>query len=95
MLLSVSVCVCLCIPPIVARQRFGRNVTAVTHATIEELLVGSFLRGSCRIKESRIKWKSREANKEGRRKHRDNAERMRGSKEIRKQGSSSRSKSEK
>jgi hypothetical protein len=31
-------------PPIVARQRFGRNVTAVTniHATIEELLDASF-----------------------------------------------------
>jgi hypothetical protein len=37
-------CVCLCIPPIVARQRLGRNVTAVTntHATIEELLYASF-----------------------------------------------------
>jgi hypothetical protein len=49
--------VCLCIPPIVAkqplgkispivaRQRLGRNVTAVmnTHATIEELLDASFL----------------------------------------------------
>jgi hypothetical protein len=31
-------------PPIVARQRLGRNVTAVmnTHATIEELLDASF-----------------------------------------------------
>jgi hypothetical protein len=39
-----SVCVCLCIPPIVARQRLGRNVTAVTntYATIEELLDASF-----------------------------------------------------
>jgi hypothetical protein len=47
--------VCLCIPPIVARQRLGknspvarhrlgRNVTVVTntHATIEELLGASF-----------------------------------------------------
>jgi hypothetical protein len=54
-------CVCLCIPPIVARQRLvknppivarkrlGRNVTAVTntHATIEELLDASFPRTSC------------------------------------------------
>jgi hypothetical protein len=52
----LSLCVCLCIPPIVARQRLGnnpplvdrrrlgRNVTAVTntHATIEELLDASF-----------------------------------------------------
>jgi hypothetical protein len=52
---SLSVCVCLCIPPIVARQRLrknppivarkrvSRNVTAVTniHATIEELLDAS------------------------------------------------------
>jgi hypothetical protein len=32
-------------PPIVARQRLGRNVTAVTniHATTEELLDASFL----------------------------------------------------
>jgi hypothetical protein len=31
-------------PPVVARQQFGRNVTVVTntHATIEELLDGSF-----------------------------------------------------
>jgi hypothetical protein len=49
-------CVCLCIPPIVARQqlgknppivarqRLGKNVTAVTntHATIEKLLGASF-----------------------------------------------------
>jgi hypothetical protein len=37
-------CVCLCIPPIVAKQRLGRNVNAVTntHATIEELLDSSF-----------------------------------------------------
>jgi hypothetical protein len=37
--LCVYVCVCLCVSPIVARQRLGRNVTAVTntHATIEEL----------------------------------------------------------
>jgi hypothetical protein len=55
-LLSLYVCVCLCIPLIVARQRFGKshliiarqrlgtNVTAVTNtqATIEELLVSSF-----------------------------------------------------
>jgi hypothetical protein len=37
----LSVCVCVSMyPPIVARQRFGRNVTEVTnaHATIEELL---------------------------------------------------------
>jgi hypothetical protein len=35
---------CLCIPPIVARQRLGKNVSAVTntHATIEELLDESF-----------------------------------------------------
>jgi hypothetical protein len=53
----VCVCVCVCvspvslldngsvkIPPIVARQRLGRNVTAVTniHATIEELLDALF-----------------------------------------------------
>jgi hypothetical protein len=40
----MSVCVCLCIPPIVAGQRLGRNVTPVTntHATIEELLDASF-----------------------------------------------------
>jgi hypothetical protein len=49
-------CLCVCIPliadrrrlgknpPIVARKRLGRNVTAVTntHATIEELLDASF-----------------------------------------------------
>jgi hypothetical protein len=37
-------CVCLCIPPIVARQRLGRNVTAVTntHATVVELLDATF-----------------------------------------------------
>jgi hypothetical protein len=53
---AVFVCVCLCIPLIVARQRLGknppivatqwlcRNVTAVTntHATIEELMDASF-----------------------------------------------------
>jgi hypothetical protein len=41
----LCVCVCLCKnPPIVARQRLGRNITAVTntHATIEELLYASF-----------------------------------------------------
>jgi hypothetical protein len=52
----MCVCVCLCIPPIVARQRpgknfhivasqrLGTNVTAVTnkHATIKELLDASF-----------------------------------------------------
>jgi hypothetical protein len=42
----VCVCVCtrICVSPIVARQRLGRNVTAVTntHATIEELLDASF-----------------------------------------------------
>jgi hypothetical protein len=33
----VAVCVCVCIPPIFARQRLGRNVTAVTntHSTVE------------------------------------------------------------
>jgi hypothetical protein len=39
------VCVCFCVfPPIVARQRLGRNVTAVPniHATIEELLDAPF-----------------------------------------------------
>jgi hypothetical protein len=38
-------CVCVCIPPpIVARQRVGRNVTGVTntHATIGKLLDASF-----------------------------------------------------
>jgi hypothetical protein len=54
--LRVYVCVCMCIPLIVARQRLGkdplivarqrlgRNVPAVTntHATIEELLDASF-----------------------------------------------------
>jgi hypothetical protein len=41
--------------PIVARQRLGRNVTAVTntHATIEELLERRFQCGPYRIKESR------------------------------------------
>jgi hypothetical protein len=52
----LSLCVCLCISPIVAgqrlgknslivaRKRLGRNVTAVTntHVTIEELLYASF-----------------------------------------------------
>jgi hypothetical protein len=35
---------CLCIPPIVAKERLGRNVTEVTntHATVEELLDASF-----------------------------------------------------
>jgi hypothetical protein len=38
-------CVCPFILPIIARQRLGRNVTAVTntHTTIEELLDASFL----------------------------------------------------
>jgi hypothetical protein len=42
-------------PPIVARQRLGRNVTAVTktHTTIEELLDPSFSMWPCPIKESR------------------------------------------
>jgi hypothetical protein len=33
-----------CVPPIVARQRLGRNVTAVTntHGRIGELLAASF-----------------------------------------------------
>jgi hypothetical protein len=41
MLLFVRVCM----PPIVARQRLGRNVTEVTntHATIEDLFDASFL----------------------------------------------------
>jgi hypothetical protein len=53
---QVSLCVCLCIPfivarqrlgnnpPVVARQRLGRNVTVVTnaHAKIEEILYTSF-----------------------------------------------------
>jgi hypothetical protein len=40
----LSLCVCVCVSPIAARQRLGRNVTAVmnTHATIEELLDASF-----------------------------------------------------
>jgi hypothetical protein len=43
----VCACVCVCVsvyPSIVARQRLGRNVTAVTNtqATIEELLEASF-----------------------------------------------------
>jgi hypothetical protein len=45
----VCVCVCVCLsvcvsPPIVARQRLDRNVTAVTNkfSTIEELLDASF-----------------------------------------------------
>jgi hypothetical protein len=35
-----SVCFCIYIPPIVVRQRLGKNVTAATntHATMEELL---------------------------------------------------------
>jgi hypothetical protein len=43
-------------PPIVARQRLGRDVTAVTntHVTIEEMLGASFQCGPCRIKESRL-----------------------------------------
>jgi hypothetical protein len=61
-------CLCMCISPIVTRQRLGkhplidarqrldRNVTAVTntHAAIEELLDASFSMWPCRIKESRI-----------------------------------------
>jgi hypothetical protein len=40
----LSVCVCLCIPPIVATQRLGKYVSAATntHATIEELLDAMF-----------------------------------------------------
>jgi hypothetical protein len=35
--------VCLYVyPPIVARQQLGKNVTAATHATIEEFLDASF-----------------------------------------------------
>jgi hypothetical protein len=43
MTLSVCVCVSVC-PPIVARQRLGRNVTVITntHATIEKLLDAPF-----------------------------------------------------
>jgi hypothetical protein len=39
-----SICVCMCIPTIVARQRLGKHVTAEknTHAIIEELLDASF-----------------------------------------------------
>jgi hypothetical protein len=39
-----SVCVYMCIPPIVARQRLGKHVTASTntHVTIDELLYASF-----------------------------------------------------
>jgi hypothetical protein len=43
--LSDHVALCVCVyPPIVAMQRLGRNVTAVTntHATIEGLLDASF-----------------------------------------------------
>jgi hypothetical protein len=38
-----SVCVSMCIPPIVARQRLGKNVTAATktQTTTEELLDAS------------------------------------------------------
>jgi hypothetical protein len=41
---AVRACVCVRVRVCVARQRLGRNVTAVTntHATIEELLVTSF-----------------------------------------------------
>jgi hypothetical protein len=37
-------CVCVSVSPIFARQRLGRNVTAVmnTHATIEKFLDASF-----------------------------------------------------
>jgi hypothetical protein len=40
----MSLCVYVCIPPIVARRRLDKNVTAATntHATIEELLDASF-----------------------------------------------------
>jgi pyruvate-formate lyase len=46
-----SVCVSVCLyvyPPIVARQRLCKNVTAatITHATIKELLDASFFVGS-------------------------------------------------
>jgi hypothetical protein len=35
----ISLCVCMCIPPIIAWQRLSKNVTAamITYATIEEL----------------------------------------------------------
>jgi hypothetical protein len=41
--LPSSLCVCMYILPIVARQRMGKNVTAATntHTTIEELLDAS------------------------------------------------------
>jgi hypothetical protein len=44
MISRCCLCVCLCIAPIVARQRLGRNFTTVTktHAAIEELLDTSF-----------------------------------------------------
>jgi hypothetical protein len=40
----VNLCVCMCILPIVARHRLGKNVPAAkdTYATIEELLDVSF-----------------------------------------------------
>jgi hypothetical protein len=40
----VSLCVCMCNPLIVVRQRLGKNVPAATntHATREELLDASF-----------------------------------------------------
>jgi hypothetical protein len=36
--------VCMCIPPLIARQRLGKNVTSSTntHATVEQLLDASF-----------------------------------------------------
>jgi hypothetical protein len=42
-ILPISLCVCMCIPPIVTGQRLGKNITAATntYATIE-LLEASF-----------------------------------------------------
>jgi hypothetical protein len=42
----LSLCVCICIPRIVARQRLGKHVSAATN-THEELLDGSFSMRSC------------------------------------------------
>jgi hypothetical protein len=47
----IGLCVCMCSPFIVARQRLGKDVTAATdtHGTLEELLDASFLCGPCRF----------------------------------------------
>jgi hypothetical protein len=47
----ISLCVSMCIPPIVARHRFGKHVHAATTTGNSERTVGhGFLYGPCRIK---------------------------------------------